>query len=500
MPEQGKTKIGADPGERCATPRDSGFRLNRRHFSNTLVRIGGVHYPRRSLMIACWEGLAILSLLLIATCLRWLHWPATQQFLADRHNWYRFAVVTIVYLLSFYFNDLYDFRATRNLSTLFLRAAAAQSTSLLVLAILFYLFPLVRLERGIVLLVAPLTWAFVVIFRRCVYPVRSLARSAERILILGAGSLAEDLVQAIQSRPELQYEIVGFLSGKGEVNEERLEQPGIAGSYAQLEEIVERQRIDRVVICLDERRGVLPFLTMATLKLQGLPIEDAESVYERITGRIMVDRMRLSSLILSDGFRKSQFLVASKRIGDIVISSILIILTLPIMLVIALVLLLEDGAPIFFRQERTGLGTRTFQILKFRSMRHGSGAGRPQWTADGDPRITRVGRFLRRYRLDELPQFINILRGDMSLVGPRPEVPYFCELLDKEIRFFNQRHVIRPGLTGWAQVKYRYGATLEEAKTKFEFDFYYLKHMSIMLDLAILIETAKVVIRGRGAK
>jgi len=170
------------------------------------------------------------------------------------------------------------------------------------------------------------------------------------------------------------------------------------------------------------------------------------------------------------------------------------------MCAIAVAILLESGSPIFFRQERIGLGGRAFQILKFRSMRQGSEKGRPRWTADGDPRITPVGRFIRKFRLDELPQLLNILRGEMSLVGPRPEVPYFCELLEKEIPFFNQRHVVRPGLTGWAQVKYQYGATLEESKTKFEFDLFYIKHLSLLLDLAIIFETAKVVLWGRGAK
>jgi len=176
------------------------------------------------------------------------------------------------------------------------------------------------------------------------------------------------------------------------------------------------------------------------------------------------------------------------------------VLTLPVMAVVALAILLEDGRPVFFRQTRIGLGGRTFQILKFRSMQHGSERGKPRWATDGDTRVTRVGRWIRKFRLDELPQFINILQGDMSLIGPRPEVPYFCELLEKEIPFFNQRHVVRPGLTGWAQVKYRYGASLEEAKTKFEFDLFYIKRLSLMLDLTIIFETAKVVFWGRGGR
>jgi exopolysaccharide biosynthesis polyprenyl glycosylphosphotransferase len=239
------------------------------------------------------------------------------------------------------------------------------------------------------------------------------------------------------------------------------------------------------------------------LKVQGLPIEDAHSVLERLTGRIMLDRLRPSWLILSDGFTKSQFLLAAKRTIDIIVSLILIVLTTPLLALTALAILLETGRPVLFRQERIGLGRRSFQIFKFRSMRQSTEQekkDKPSWTADGDPRITRVGNFIRKYRLDELPQLFNVLRGDMSLIGPRPEVPYFCELLDREIPLFNQRHCVRPGISGWAQVKFKYGGCIEEAKTKFEFDLFYIKHLSILLDLTIIFETIKVVLLGKGAK
>jgi lipopolysaccharide/colanic/teichoic acid biosynthesis glycosyltransferase len=178
----------------------------------------------------------------------------------------------------------------------------------------------------------------------------------------------------------------------------------------------------------------------------------------------------------------------------------LIALTLPLMLGVAVAILLETGGPVLFKQDRVGLGGRLFKILKFRSMKTGSDKGTPSWTAESDSRITRVGAFIRKFRLDELPQLVNILKGEMSLVGPRPEVPYFCELLEREVPFFNLRHSVRPGLTGWAQVKYQYGASLEQAKTKFEFDLFYIKHLSVLFDLTILLETAKVVLIGKGAK
>jgi sugar transferase (PEP-CTERM system associated) len=477
-----------------------GFRLIHRNYGKTLVRIGGQYYPRKTLIIAVSECVLMVSSLVIATVLRFLHAGAIQAFLSDRSNWYRFIAVAVVCQLSLYYNDLYDLRATRVPSVLLVRLLRAIGTAFLALAMLYYILPHMRLERGILALMAPVALALIISWRLGADSSDGFSRTLERVLILGTGNSAVALTREILSRPELQYKIVGFLDEKAPNIGKPLVNPGIIGGISQLEEIVDREGVDRVVISLDERRGVLPFRAMATLKLQGLPIEDAPSVYERLTGRIMIDQLRPSSLILSDGFNKSRFLLTIKRTVDLIISFVLISLTLPLMALVALAILIEDGGPVLFRQKRIGLGGHTFEILKFRSMRRGSEQGKPRWTTDGDSRITRVGNFIRKFRLDELPQFINILRGEMSLIGPRPEVPYFCELLEKEIPFFNQRHVVRPGLTGWAQVKYQYGATLEEAKTKFEFDLFYIKRLSLMLDIAIIFETAKVVLWGRGGR
>jgi sugar transferase (PEP-CTERM system associated) len=493
-------QFGAAPGHTVALHPNSGFRLIHRNYGKTLVRIGGQYYPRKTLTIAVSEAVLMMTSLLIATFLRFLHLDAIQTFLADRSNWYRFLAVVIVCQLALYYNELYDMRATRSPSVLLIRLLRALGTAFLALAMLYYISPHMRLERGILALMAPLALAFLISWRLASYSSRDFARPLERVLIVGTGTSAAVLTREILSRPELQYKIVGFLDERGKNIGKPLVNPGIIGGISQLEEIVDRESIDRVVISLDERRGVLPFHTMATLRLQGLPIEDAQSAYERLTGRIMTESLRPSWLILSDGFNKSRVLLTGKRTVDVVVAFLLTVLMLPVMALVALAILFEDGGPVLFRQTRIGLGGRTFQIFKFRSMRRGSEKGKPRWATDGDTRVTRVGRLIRKSRLDELPQLMNILRGEMSLIGPRPEVPYFCELLEKEIPFFNQRHVVRPGLTGWAQVRYQYGATLEEAKTKFEFDLFYIKRLSLMLDLAIIFETAKVMFWGRGAR
>ncbi|HMF90954.1 MAG TPA: TIGR03013 family XrtA/PEP-CTERM system glycosyltransferase [Candidatus Angelobacter sp.] len=500
MAEHETTQFGAARGHGVTLQPKSDFRLIHRNYGNTLVRIGGQYYPRKTLTLAISEAMLMMTSLLMATLVRFPHFAAFQSFLSDRSNWYRFIAVVAVCQLSLYYNELYDMRTTRNPLVLAIHMVRALATSFLALAMLYYLVPNIRLERGILALAGPFALILLITWRLGAHSNTGSARALERVLIVGTGASAAILTREILSRPELQYKIVGFLDERGKNIGRPLVNPGIIGAISQLEEIVDMESIDRVVISLDERRGVLPFQTMATLRLQGLPIEDAQSMYERLTGRIMTEKLRPSTLILSDGFNKSRMLLAGKRAIDLVISFVLTVLTLPVMAVVALAILLEDGRPVFFRQTRIGLGGRTFQILKFRSMQHGSERGKPRWATDGDTRVTRVGRWIRKFRLDELPQFINILQGDMSLIGPRPEVPYFCELLEKEIPFFNQRHVVRPGLTGWAQVKYRYGASLEEAKTKFEFDLFYIKRLSLMLDLTIIFETAKVVFWGRGGR
>jgi len=276
--------------------------------------------------------------------------------------------------------------------------------------------------------------------------------------------------------------------------------PGIIGGVKQVESIVRDRRIDSIIISLKERRGNMPVPELLHLKFGGVEVEDAHSFIEKVTGRIHLEHLSPSWLILSDGFRKSQFLYVVKRTFDIVIALITFVLSLPLMVLVAIAIWLETGSPVLFRQERTGFKGRSFKIMKFRSMCHKAEEGGPVWAVNNDNRVTRLGRFIRKYRLDELPQILNVLRGEMSLVGPRPERPHFCELLQESIPFFELRHTVRPGITGWAQVKYQYGASVEESKTKLEYDFFYIKHMSIVLDLAILFETAKVMIYGRGAK
>jgi exopolysaccharide biosynthesis polyprenyl glycosylphosphotransferase len=234
--------------------------------------------------------------------------------------------------------------------------------------------------------------------------------------------------------------------------------------------------------------------------MRGVRVETSARFYEEATGRVQVDEIRPEWFVFSSGFENGRYKRLVKRCFDVFAASLLLIIALPWMLLAVVIITIEGKGPILFRQDRVGLYGKTFRILKFRTMVPAPPDATPQWAASNDKRITAVGRLMRTFRIDELPQLLNVLRGDMSLVGPRPEQPYFCQLLADNIPFYHQRHTIPPGLTGWAQVRYRYGATIAESKRKLEFDLFYVKHLSIWLDLAILFETVKVVLVGRGAK
>jgi sugar transferase (PEP-CTERM system associated) len=320
------------------------------------------------------------------------------------------------------------------------------------------------------------------------------------MLIMGTGPTGISLARDVISRPELKLKVVGFLDERGENIGKSLVNPGIIGATADLETIAERENVDHVVLSLVERRGCTPVRQLLHLKFAGVKVEDAHSFYERITGRIILEDLSPSWLILSDGFRKSPLLTWTKRTLDVILSLTALVVLSPLFIVVALAIWLDSGSPILFRQERAGLRGKTFQILKFRSMYNNAEKNGPQWASENDNRITRAGQWIRRYRIDELPQVINVLSGEMSVIGPRPERPDFIAMLEEQIPYYSLRHSVRPGITGWAQVRYQYGGSVGETKTKLEFDLFYIKHMSIMLDLVTLFETSKVMLSGRGAK
>ncbi|OYD52661.1 sugar transferase [Thauera propionica] len=320
-----------------------------------------------------------------------------------------------------------------------------------------------------------------------------------RVLIIGTGKDAATVYRDLTRPLQKSVEVVGFLRGGSDEVQEV--DPRQVLAPRGLLDIVRELRVNEIVVAVRERRGgVLPIRELLDCKLAGVRIVDLSSFFERVQGQVRLESLRASWLIYGDGFRQGLARTCIKRLFDIVVAVILLLISLPLMLVTALLIVIEDGAPIFYRQERVGLGGRVFRVTKFRSMRRDAEKdGKPRWATSNDDRVTRVGRIIRKLRIDELPQLFNVLVGDMSLVGPRPERPFFVDQLAREIPFYGVRHCVKPGVTGWAQVRYQYGASVDDAIEKLQYDLYYVKNHTLVLDTLVLFETVRVVLTGEGA-
>jgi sugar transferase (PEP-CTERM system associated) len=325
---------------------------------------------------------------------------------------------------------------------------------------------------------------------------------AERLLIVGTGAAAVNLARELhERRTELGVELVGFVDPDAARIGAPLINPGIIGTVDQIPTIVRQRRVDRVVVSLADARGKLSMDQLLRMKLEdGVRFDHLASVYEAYTGKIAVENLRPSWLVFSEGFVKRRSLDLAKRVTDVLIASVGLVLASPLLALSALAIRLSSPGPVLYHQQRVGQNGRLFTIHKFRSMgTDAEAATGAVWATSSDPRVTPVGRILRRTRLDELPQLWNVLRGNMSFVGPRPERPEFVSNLTKQIPFYGQRHVVRPGLTGWAQVRHSYGSTIDDALLKLQYELFYIKHMSLTFDLFILFETVKTVLVRRGS-
>lgn len=322
----------------------------------------------------------------------------------------------------------------------------------------------------------------------------------KRLLILGTAQLARDLCQVLISKRGRLFDVVGFLDRDSNRVGERLLNPGIIGTFEQLFEIVERYQVQTIAVCLEDRRAVLPVQTLLDFKAMGLDVVDGHHLYEEESGRLSIDLLKPSVLIFSTGFRRRTVTMGFKRLLDLVVSVTGLLILVPLFALVGTLIKLDSPGPVFYRQTRVGVRGQPYVIWKFRSMRHDAETCGARWASAQDPRISRVGYWLRKWRIDELPQLINMLKGEMSLVGPRPERPVFVQELRNMVPYYDIRHTVRPGITGWAQIRFRYGASAEDAHVKLQYDLYYVKNLSLALDFRILTETARVVLFGEGAR
>jgi sugar transferase (PEP-CTERM system associated) len=381
----------------------------------------------------------------------------------------------------------------------------AIGTTSLILGIAYWLFPLLVVEKGVFLLTTVVAAVLLIAWRSMFKVISERIMPRERLLLVGTSPAAIVLARELfERRHELGVEIVGFVDTDASRVGAPVINPGVVGTLDDIPALTARLGVSRVVVSLSDQRGKLPMDRLLDVRLQsGVLFDHLASVYEEYTGKIALENLRPSWLIFSTGFRKTRLWLITKRACDIVAAVFGLVLSLPLAALTALLVKLDSPAdPVFYHQERVGLNGATFTIHKFRTMRSDAEAHTgPVWSAgDSDPRITRVGHFLRKTRLDEVPQLWNVLRGDMSLIGPRPERPQFVEQLTKQIPFYGQRHVVKPGVTGWAQVRYTYGASVEDALEKMQYDLYYVKHLSLRFDLLIAVETVKIILLRRGAR
>jgi len=457
-----------------------------------VIRLFNVYYPIRTLVLLIGEALIVWTSFLLGAVFELRE--DSYLVLNFEGGYLKILGVTVLVLLCSHGLDLYDTARLNTKGELYFRLLMVPGVLAFILAAIAYVRPDYLLGRNcaevglLILTVALFGW------RLSFTWLVQLPFLVERVYVLGTGERAQRLVQGLRQNPEIGVEIASW-TGKmeGEVTRDSM--------AAHLMEVVHKQKVHRVIVATPDRRGTIPMQELLDLRMQGVKIEEATTWLEKMSGKIEVENLYPSWLVFGEGFRRSATFVLIRRAISIVISLIGLIISLPLLPLIILAIRLDSSGPVFYTQTRVGKGGRLFQVVKFRTMRQDAEADSgPKWAGDNDPRVTRVGKFLRTSRLDEIPQLWCVLKGEMAFVGPRPERPEFVEWLSKEIPYYGMRHMVRPGVTGWAQIKYKYGSTVEDAREKLQYDLFYIKNASIGLDLLIVFQTVKTVLLRRGAQ
>jgi len=418
-------------------------------------------------------------------------------------GWPKALLIVAVCQITLHYSDLYDLRGVSGVRDLTVRLTSALGTTSLILAALYYMVPDWIIGRGVFVISVVFMIGFVVAWRLAFAWLTRRVSPRERLLLVGTNTAAVDLARELFARrQELGVDIVGFVDPDPARIGAPVLNPGVVGAIDDIPGLVSRLNVDRVVVSLSDARGKLPMDRLLDIRFSsGVTFDHLASVYEEYTGKIAVENLRPSWLIFSEGFRKTRLIMAAKRALDIVLAVIGLFVGLPIVIVVGVLVKCTSRGPMLYHQTRVGLNGHEFTVHKFRTMREDAERTTgPVWSTANDSRITPVGGFLRRTRLDEMPQLWNVVKGEMSFVGPRPERPEFVRELTEKIPYYGQRHVLKPGVTGWAQIRYTYGASVEDAIEKLQYDLYYIKNLSIALDLVILLETLKTVIMRRGAR
>ena len=470
--------------------------------------------PRRKLLLMLCETALFMAVLLLGSSLPPLEtrkFPFFHPGIDLLRGLLTSFTIAIICQASLSYNDLYDWKVSQNRRELPNRLLHAAGYALVMLGFLsmvagdlFFLPGLADIGADTWKLIVLVIVGFigVYLFRNAFHWFFYKWRFGERVVVVGSSTEAQQIARMLLDSPMSGFEMLGILEEAGQPPLPHDQaSPPVLGSLDNLRQLCRDEDISRVVVALRERRGKVPVDRLLECRMDGVQIEERETMYERLTGKLAVESMRPSYLIYGRGFAKDPLTMAMKRVLDILASSAGLVLSLPICLLTALAIKLTSKGPIFFCQERTGQDGVLFKLVKFRTMRtDAEKESGPVWAKKNDSRVTLVGRFLRLSRIDEIPQFVNILAGQMSFVGPRPERPHFVAQLQQEIPFYPLRHTVKPGLTGWAQVRHPYGASIEDAREKLRYDLYYIKNMGLMFDLNIMLRTISVILRAKGSR
>ena len=458
-----------------------------------MIRLFNVYYPTRMLVLVVGELLIVGSSFIVAAILRLE--GHSLQVLQQGHGFYKILAVTLLALVCLDYFDLHNPQLTPSRTEPYFRLLVVLGVLSFLLAGLDVVFPDFMLGNNTAV-VGLFIAALALVGWRSLYTwLIRLPYLRERVYVLGAGERTDRLVEALRTRPDLGMDVVGWTGALGNGALSR----GALGS--DLMDLMRKRRVDRVVVSLGDRRGTMPVGELLQLRLGGIKVEEATAILEKINGKIEVDGLYPSWFIFSEGFKFNSGFLFARRVVSLVVALFCLLVFLPLIPLIAIAVKLTSSGPVFYRQKRVGRGSKIFTCYKFRTMRDDAEAATgPAWADNDDPRITTVGRWLRRMRFDEVPQLWNVLRGDMGFVGPRPERPEFVEWLSHEIPYYQLRHIIRPGITGWAQIRYQYTGSREGSEEKLKYDLYYVKNVSLSLDLWVIIQTIKIVLTGRGSR
>ena len=464
-----------------------------------MLRLFKHYYPIRNIFFVIGEGFFIFLSVITASIIT--HWsnPTT----LDSVLIIKAVLITIVCQICLYYADLYEIHTVSRIKELCIRLLQALGIATILIAVIYFTFPQAIVDSRIYILSLCILLVFLGSWRFIYSLAINQGLFDIKIILIGSDDLSQNIVNEINHKTDCGYAIACIVTEKyhkGTIKDAK--SPIISKArYTGLAELANKLKISKIVVGIKEQRGQLPIEELLKCRVGGIEVLEGNSFYEILTGKLNVEQINPSWLIFSEGFKTSYAKRLLKRLSDIALSALLFVLLLPLVLVVALLIKIDSNGPVIFSQKRVGQGRKLYYIHKFRSMiANAEEKTGPVWAKDRDDRVTRVGHIIRKLRIDEIPQLWNVIKGEMSFVGPRPERKFFVDQLEKKIPYYGERFTVKPGLTGWAQVNYPYGSTVKDAIQKLNYDLYYIKNLSIFIDLMIVLKTIKIVILGRGAR